>query len=78
MLFLTPIPAPGFIHGTNWSLTSIPSNTVMAMTCLGVLSTVTHLRTFSNNRVLVNRESISGIGMLPYFLSQVGAGVYFC
>lgn len=37
----------GFIHGTGWSLSSVPTNAVMAMTCLGVLSMVTHLRTFS-------------------------------
>lgn len=40
----------GFIHGTHWSLGAVPSNAVMAMTCLGVLSMVTHLRTFSSER----------------------------
>jgi hypothetical protein len=42
----------------------------MAMTCLGVLSTVTHLRTFSLDRVLLNRESSSGISIDAHFLSQ--------
>ena len=37
----------GLLHGTTWGISSIPSNVVMNMTCLGVLSVVAHLRTFS-------------------------------
>ncbi len=36
--------------GTGWGLTGVPSNAVMCFVCLGVLSCVTHLRTFSLNR----------------------------
>lgn len=60
----------GFIHGTNWSLDSVPGNIVMFMTCLGVLSMVTHLRTFSSEQVLVARESESGVSMSAFFVSQ--------
>jgi hypothetical protein len=59
----------GFIHGTHWGLSGVPSNAVMAMTCLGVLSMVTHLRTFSAQRLLLWREAASGIGMPALFLS---------
>lgn len=42
----------------------------MFMTCLGVLSMVTHLRTFSSEQVLVARESESGVSMSAFFVSQ--------
>ncbi len=48
----------------------MPSNAVMCMVCLGVLSCVTHLRTFSQNRVLLWREAASGMSVLAYYLSQ--------
>ncbi|KAG2436216.1 hypothetical protein HXX76_006528 [Chlamydomonas incerta] len=60
----------GLVHGTKWGLTSVPSNAVMCMVCLGVLSCVTHLRTFSQNRVLLWREAASGMSVLAYYLSQ--------
>jgi hypothetical protein len=52
-----PLPPAGFIHSTKWDLGDVPSNVVMFMTCLGVLSTVTHLRTFSNDQLLQLREA---------------------
>lgn len=48
----------------------MPSNAVMAMTCLGVLSMVTHLRTFSQQRLLLWREVASGVGMPGHFLAS--------
>ncbi|GIL43799.1 hypothetical protein Vafri_1407, partial [Volvox africanus] len=60
----------GLVHGTRWSITSVPGNAVMCMVCLGVLSCVTHLRTFSNNRVLLWRECASGMSILAYFMAQ--------
>lgn len=56
-LISTPLLPAGFIHSTKWDLGDVPSNVVMFMTCLGVLSTVTHLRTFSNDRLLQMREA---------------------
>ncbi|GFR49862.1 hypothetical protein Agub_g11964 [Astrephomene gubernaculifera] len=60
----------GLVHGTHWGLSSVPSNAVMCMVCLGVLSCVTHLRTFSHNRVLLWRESASGMSVAAYYLAQ--------
>eukprot|EP00798_Chlamydomonas_sp_ICE-L_P004550 gene4550-14729_t len=60
----------GFIHGTAWGLGSIPSNTAMAMTCLGVLSTVTHLRTFTTDKIVLLRESDSGVSLPAFFCAQ--------
>ncbi len=40
------------------------------MTCLGVLSTVSHLRTFSLDCLLLAREASSGISIGAYFISQ--------
>ncbi|KAG2499694.1 hypothetical protein HYH03_002629 [Edaphochlamys debaryana] len=60
----------GLVHGTGWGLTSVPSNAVMCMVCLGVLSCVTHLRTFSQNRVLLWREASSGMSLGAYYISQ--------
>jgi hypothetical protein len=60
----------GFIQSTSWSLTAVPANVVMAMTCLGVLSTVAHMRTFSQDRVLLARETSSGISIGAFFISQ--------
>eukprot|EP00798_Chlamydomonas_sp_ICE-L_P018037 gene18037-24452_t len=60
----------GFIHGTDWKLKDVPGNTCMAMTALGVLSTVTHLRTFTTNQLMVTRETNSGVLIGSYFLSQ--------
>ncbi|KAL6748975.1 hypothetical protein V8C86DRAFT_2862363 [Haematococcus lacustris] len=69
LLLLTAAFIIGTIHGTSWGLSSVPSNAVMAMTCLGVLSTVTHLRTFSSQRLLLQREVASGVGMPAQFLA---------
>lgn len=44
----------------------------MAMTTLGVLCTVIHLRTFGSHRTLLHREITGGVAMTPYYLSQVG------
>jgi hypothetical protein len=42
----------------------------MAMTALGVLSTVTHLRTFASQRVLLRRERASGLSVSAFFAAQ--------
>lgn len=69
LLLLTASVIIGLIHGTSWGLTNVPTNAVMSMTCLGVLTTVTHLRTFSLNRLLRWRETASGVGMPAQFIA---------
>lgn len=42
----------GVIQGSKWGLSAVPSNVVMAYLVLSVLSTVTHLRTFTTFRTV--------------------------
>lgn len=57
----------GLIHGNDWTLRQFPSNTVMAMACLGVLSTVTHIRTFPLDRLMMVRDMGGTVSALAYF-----------
>lgn len=59
----------GLIHGSDWTLRQYPGNIVMAMACLGVLSTVTHIRTFSLDRLMMSRDMGGIVSTLAYFVA---------
>lgn len=59
----------GGIHGAGWGLRGYPSNVVMAMACLGVLSAVTHVRTYAMDRAIVRRETDGPLSISAYTLS---------
>lgn len=68
---LIPIAAAyivGKIQGYDWTLTEYPNNIVSAMVCMGVLSMITHVRSFSLDKVVIKRETECNIGFLPYFV----------
>ncbi|PNH05488.1 ABC transporter G family member 24 [Tetrabaena socialis] len=56
--------------GSQWGLSSVPSNFVMVYLVLSVLSTVTHLRTFSVFRTVQLRERMSGVSVAASFLAS--------
>lgn len=59
----------GKIHGAGWGLKGYPSNVVMAMACIGVLSAVTHVRTYAMDRAVVRRETDGPLSITAYVLS---------
>lgn len=69
---LIPITAAfiiGRIHGYSAALSSYPNNVVAAMVCMGVLSMITHVRTFSLDKVIIRREIEGNIGLFPFIVS---------
>lgn len=58
----------GSIQGTNKSVGAFPNNVTMAMVCIAVLSMVTHIRTFSLDKVIIAREIDSKSNMFTFFL----------
>ena len=70
-----PHPPPALLparrtQGSSWGLNNVPSNFVMANLCLSVLSTVTHLRTFSQFRVVQLRERMGGVSVFATFMAS--------
>jgi ABC-type multidrug transport system ATPase subunit len=59
----------GCIQGTSWSMGAFPGNAAMAMACLGVLSTVTHMRTFAADRNNKIRELDNCTNVLAYHIA---------
>lgn len=59
----------GLIHGSTWSVNSFPSNITMAMACVGVLSMVTHVRTFSLEKAFIRRELANNVSLTGYFFA---------
>lgn len=59
----------GYIHGANWGPGAFPNNIVMAMACVGVLSMVTHVRTFSLDKVFMRREVHNNIPLSAYYIA---------
>lgn len=53
----------GKIHGFDYSVTTYPNQVVSAMVCMGVLSMITHVRTFTLDKVVIKRETDSKIGI---------------
>ncbi|CAD7704522.1 unnamed protein product [Ostreobium quekettii] len=63
----------GTLHGNGWQgwpkVRYIPKFAAFAMVVLGLLSTVSHLRTFSSRKALFRREALSGLSPTAYFLA---------
>lgn len=59
----------GLIHGSDWNVTGFPSNIVMAMACIGVLSMVTHVRTFSLDKLFIRREVHNNVSLFAYYIA---------
>lgn len=59
----------GLIHGSDWNVTAFPSNIVMAMACIGVLSMVTHVRTFSLDKLFIRREVQNNVSLFAYYMA---------
>ena len=59
----------GSIHGSNWGIRDYPGNVVMAMACLGVISTLTHVRTFSLDKLVMARDTDSSVTTLAYIIA---------
>jgi len=73
-LLLVAIPAfaaviIGLVHGSNGKLGAFPGNTAMAMACIGVLSMVTHVRTFSLDKPFMRREVMNNASLISYFIA---------
>jgi ABC-type multidrug transport system ATPase subunit len=76
----------GCIQGSSWSLGSFPGNVAMAMACLGVLSTVTHMRTFALDRHHMLRELDNSTTIWAYHVAYglvdilflLGVPILFC
>jgi ABC-type multidrug transport system ATPase subunit len=56
----------GMIHGSSWRARDLPSNITMAASCLGVLSAVTHIRTFALDRLMMRRDEITFAYLIAY------------
>lgn len=68
---LIPIVAAfiiGKIQGYNQAVDVYPNNIISAMVCLGALSMITHVRTFSLDKVIIRRETDCKIGMIPFYI----------
>lgn len=61
----------GKIHGSSWGARDLPSNIVMAASCLGVLSAVTHIRTFALDRLMMRRDEITFAYLVAYGIADL-------
>jgi ABC-type multidrug transport system ATPase subunit len=59
----------GNIQGAAYDIALFPNNVVYAMVCMGVLSMITHVRTFSLDKVVIRREIDCKISIHPYFIA---------
>lgn len=59
----------GAIQGSEWSLSSFASNVTMATVCVGVLSIITHTRTFSTEKQFMSREISNNTSLGAYFIA---------
>ncbi len=59
----------GYIQGSDYTIETYPNNIVYAMVTLGVLSMITHIRTFTMDKVVIRREIESKITLFPYFIA---------
>jgi ABC-type multidrug transport system ATPase subunit len=59
----------GMNQGTDKPLESFPSNISSAFVCLAVLSTVTHIRTFALDKVIIGREVDSKTRLEMFFVA---------
>jgi ABC-type multidrug transport system ATPase subunit len=56
----------GKIHGSSWSAKDLSGNLTMAASCLGVLSAVTHIRTFALDRLVMMRDEMTLAYLVAY------------
>jgi ABC-type multidrug transport system ATPase subunit len=61
----------GMIHGSSWGARDLPGNLTMAASCLGVLSAVTHIRTFALDRLVMRRDEMTFAYLIAYGLSDL-------
>lgn len=59
----------GKIHGYSYDIQSFPNNTVSSMVCMGVLSMITHIRTFTLDKVVIKRETDAKIGVWSFLMA---------
>jgi hypothetical protein len=59
----------GKIHGFEYTINEYPNNIVSSMVCMGVLSMITHVRTFTLDKVVIKRETDTKIGIWPFFIA---------
>lgn len=59
----------GYIQGKKANVTSAPNDYIMAMACLAVLSMVTHIRTFSLDKILIKREIDNRANIIMFFVA---------
>lgn len=60
----------GYIQKNNTiDISSYPSNIVFAMVTLGVLSVITHVRTFIIDKVIIRRELDSKLSIFPFYIA---------
>lgn len=59
----------GTIQGPDFIIGAYPNNIAYAMVTMGVLSIITHMRTFSLDKVVIKRETDSKVSILPYFIA---------
>ena len=58
----------GLLHGTQWNVKAFAGNIVMAVACLGVLSSITHARTFPVDSLMMRRDVEAGVNVWAYFI----------
>lgn len=61
----------GMIHGSSWGARDLPGNLTMAASCLGVLSAVTHIRTFALDRLVMRRDEMTLAYLVAYSLADL-------
>lgn len=58
-----------WIHGAEWRLESYPNNIASSIVVLAVVSVVTHIKTFGNDKVVMCREIDNGASVVAFFVS---------
>jgi ABC-type multidrug transport system ATPase subunit len=59
----------GNIQGMDSPIVIVPNNIIYAMVALGVLSTITHVRTFSTDKLVIRRETDNKVSIFPYIIA---------
>lgn len=59
----------GLIQTGGWNIKTFPNNIVLANACLGVLSSATHVRTYSLDKTIIQRETDGPMNIISYFIS---------
>lgn len=59
----------GNIQSANFKIQNFPSNIVFSVVCMAVLSMITHVRTFSLDKVIIRREIDNRLNIFPFFIA---------